>query len=218
MTMNPLVNSHAATNLEAELKDLFIYLYQESLSATADDINVYGAPHLGSFALIERNIDQDGLTVLRETTDERIRYLFRAWRHRNPQRGMHFLRTYLACLFGNDGAEASQLWQKKSEPYPTALKTAEEMQLDGDAVSDYFLTSRVRVDVASDLLPDQLARSIRSAVAARILLNLRILKRMQSSVGFANILAGVNVGRLSNDTNQVTGGFGLLFGMHFGGS
>lgn len=217
MTMNPLVNSHAATNLEAELKDLFIMLYEESMSATADDINVYGAPHLGSFALIERNIDQDGLTVLRETTDERIRYLFRAWRHRNPQRGMHFLRTYLSCLFG-DNAESAQLWQKKSEPYPTALKTAAEIDEDGDAINDYFLTSRVRVDIGSDMLPDQLARSIRSAVAARILLNLRILKRMQSSVGTANLLAGVNVGRLSNDTNQVTGGFGLLFGMHFGGS
>lgn len=217
MTMNPLVHSHAANALEAELKDLFIALYEESLRELADDINVYGAPHLGSFALVEKNIDADGLTVLRETTEARIRYLFRAWRHRNPQRGMHFLRTYLACIFG-DNADSAQLWQKKSEPYPTALKTELEVTQDGESLSDYFLTSRVRVDIGSDLIPDQLARSIRSAVAARILLNLRILKRVQTSVGLASVVSCVSVGRLSNDTTSVTGGFGLLFGMHFGGS
>jgi len=115
MTMSPLVHSHAANALEAELKDLFISLYEDVLRETADDINVYGAPHLGSFGLVEKNIDGDGLTVLRETTEARIRYLFRAWRHRNPQRGMHFLSTYLACIFG-DNADSAQLWQKKSEP------------------------------------------------------------------------------------------------------
>lgn len=217
MTMNPLVHSHAATHLEAEMKDLFIKLYEDFLKDTADDINVYGAPHLGSFSLIERNVDMDGLTALRETTEERIRYLFTAWRHSNPQRGMHFLRTYLACIFGNN-AEAAQLWQKTTEAYPTAVKTELEISNDGESLSDYYLTSRVRVDIGSDLLPDQLARSMRSAVAARILLNLRILKRMESSVGMASVLTAVMVGRLSNVTsNEVQGGLGLLLGMRLGG-
>lgn len=217
MTMNPLVHSHEATVLEAEMKDLFIKLYEDFLRETADDINVYGAPHLGSFALIERNVDMDGLTALRETTEERIRYLFTAWRHRNPQRGMHFLRTYLACIFG-DNAEAAQLWQRKDAEYPTAVKTASEIDNDGESLDDYYLTSRVRVDIGSDLLPDQLARSMRSAVAARILLNLRILKRMESSVGTANVVSAVMVGRLSNtSSNEVVGGLGLLLGMRLGG-
>lgn len=218
MTMNPLVHSHAATDLEAELKDLFIQLYTNLLSETADDINVYGAPHLGSFSLIERNVDMDGLTALRETTEARIRYLFTAWRHRNPQRGMHFLRTYLACIFG-ENAEAAQLWQRKDEDYPTALKTEAEIAADGDDLNDYYLTSRVRVDIGSDLLPDQLARSMRSAVAARILLNLRILKRMESTLGTANVVSAVMVGRLSSTvSNEVQGGLGLLLGLRLGGA
>lgn len=182
--LRPLQHSHDATSLEAELKDLFIKLYADSMAATADDINVYGAPHLGSFALVERNVDQDGLTVLRETTEGRIRYLFKAWRHRNPERGLHFLRLYLAALFSN-GATVRQLWQKKSEAYPTFLRSMEEITDSGDSIGDFFLTSRVRVDVDTEILPAKLLASLKSAVAARILLNVRVGRALTSAVGVA---------------------------------
>lgn len=190
----PLVHSHDATALEAEMKDLFIKLYADAMAATADDINVYGAPHLGSFSLVERNIDMDGLTVLRETTEDRIRYLFRAWRHRNPERGMHFLRLYLAAIFG-DRNQVTQLWQKKDAPYPEDLRTEAEITDAGLAVSQFFLTSRVRVDVDTEVVPAKLLASLKSAVAARILLNVRVSRVVTSSVGVAMVTYAGNVMR-----------------------
>lgn len=201
MTMNALENSWSADELEEELTALFIKLFEDELRPLADDINVYGAPHLGSFSLVERNIDQDGLAVQRETTEERIRYLFKAWRHRNPQRGLHFLRTYLTVIFG-DRATANQLWQKKGEPYPEATYTADEIAARGESESDYYLTSRVRVDLDSDIVPDKLVRSLRSAVAARLLLNLRIGKFMAMTVGTASTFMPVTAMRLSGSLDD----------------
>jgi len=195
--LKPLTYSHVATALEAELRDLFIKLYTDALAATADDINVYGAPFLGSFSLVERSIDQDGLTVLRETTEDRIRYLFKAWRHRNPERGLHFLRLYLSAIFG-ERQSASQLWQKTSEEYPLYLRTRNEIEGAGDSLDDYFLTSRVRVDVDSDIVPAKLLASLRSSVAARILLNVRIGRVIGGGCGVAAPAYGAMVLRLSN--------------------
>lgn len=176
--LRPLQRSHAATELEAELKDLFIRLWTESMADTADDINVYGAPHLGSFGLVERSVERDGLSVLRETTDERIRYLFRGWRHRNPERGLHFLRLYLSALFG-DAWTVEQLWQRKTAPYPTDLVTKAEAE--SESGNPFFLTSRVRVDVDSEIVPAKILASLRSAVAARILLTVRVGRTLRAS-------------------------------------
>ena len=189
--LRPLQNSHEASELEAELKDLFIKVYADTMASTADDINAYGAPHLGSFGLVERNIDRDGLSVLRETTEARIRYLFRSWRHLNPERGLHFLRLYLSALFG-DAWVAEQLWQRKDQPYPTALATTAEV---GDS-RDYFLTSRVRVDVDSEIVPAKILSSLRSAIAARILLTVRIGRTFRAGVGVAALGYGWHVFRI----------------------
>lgn len=189
----PLRHSHEASDLEAEMKDLFIKVWTDSLAATADDINVYGAPHLGSFALVERCTDRDGLAVLRETTEARIRYLFRGWRHRNPERGLHFLRLYLRALFG-DAFSVEQLWQRKSAAYPTDLVTT--AQAESEPGAPFFLTSRVRVDVDSEIVPAKILASMRSAVAARILLSVRIGRTMQVSVGVAPAYYGWSVFRI----------------------
>jgi len=188
---SPWTKTSPEAELEAELKDLFIKVYADTMAATADDINVYGAPHLGSFGLVERNIDRDGLSVLRETTEARIRYLFRSWRHLNPERGLHFLRLYLSALFG-DSWTAEQLWQRKDQPYPTALATTAEV---GDS-EDYFLTSRVRVDVDSEIVPAKILYSLRSAIAARILLTVRVGRTFRSSVGTATIAYNWHVFRI----------------------
>lgn len=199
--LRPLQHSHEATGLEAELKDLFIKLYADSMAATADDLNVYGAPHLGSFGLIERNIDQDGLTVLRETTEDRIRYLFKAWRNRNPERGLHFLKLYLAALFGSDRGTVAQLWQRKSGTYPDELFTLAEIENAGETTDAFFLTSRVRVDVDSEIVPAKLLASLRSAVAARILLNVRVGRAVSAAVGLAPVMYGSMVLRVGR-TNE----------------
>ncbi len=190
--LRPLWHSHAATQVEAELKDLFIKVYAASLAATAEDIEVYGAPHLGSFELVERNIDQDGLAVLRETSEARIRYLFKAWRHRNPERGLYFLRLYLLALFG-DTASIGQLWQRKSAPYPEDLRTIGEIATLGESLDDYFLTSRVRVDLDGSILQTKLLASLKSAVAARLLLNVRVGRAVTATTGSALVGYGVNL-------------------------
>lgn len=193
--LTPLSHSHEVGQLEAELKDLFLKLYADSLGPTARDIDVYGAPHLGSFGLVERNIDMDGLTVLRETTEDRIRYLFRAWRHRNPERGLHFLRLYLSALFGTS-ASVWQMWQKKDAAYPEVLKVADEIADSGENPDDYFLTSRVRVDVDTEVVPAKLLASLKSAVAARILLNVRIGRAVTGHVGMVQVGYASNVLRV----------------------
>lgn len=188
---SPWTKTSPEAELEYELKDLFIKVYADTMAATADDMNVYGAPHLGSFGLVERNIDRDGLSVLRETTEARIRYLFRSWRHLNPERGLHFLRLYLSALFG-DSWTAEQLWQRKDQPYPTALATTAEV---GDS-EDHFLTSRVRVDVDSEIVPAKILSSLRSAIAARILLTVRVGRTFRSSVGTTAIAYNWHVFRI----------------------
>ena len=197
MSITPIDNSHVVNQLEFEMRDLLTGLYRDYIQTEIDDINVYGAPHQGSFALIERLIDQEGLTVMRETAEENIRYLFNAWRNRNPQRGLHFLRTYLTSLFGQD-VIAEQLWQLKAATYPTHLRTMTEIQAAGENVSDYFLTSRVRVEVITEILPENVASSLRAAVAARILLNIRIGQRTMTQLGFGQACSLVSVLRLSD--------------------
>lgn len=194
--LKPLGHSHSATQVEQELKELFVRLYAQSLKPVGDDIDVYGAPHLGTFDLVARNIDQDGLTVLRDAGEERIRYLLKAWRHRNPERGLFFLRLYLAALFSGY-AEVSQLWHDKVSTYPLGVRTGTEVTTNGGNLDDYYLTSRVRVDLDTDMVPAKLLASMRSVVAARILLNVRIGKFTRVGVGVASVGYGVNILRMS---------------------
>lgn len=203
MTMIPLSKSWAVDDNEDELRNLFIQLYGDTLKLKSDEINVYGAPHIGPFSLIEREVARDGLTVLRTTTEDAIRHLFLSWRFRNPRRGTHFLHTYLGVLFG-PVFEIRQLYQKKSEPYPTALSSAEEAVSLGDSLSDYFLTSRLRVDIETDIVPTRVLNAAKTAVAARFVLELRAAKRMPITVGMPHVFRGVVVARTSGNSVSVS--------------
>lgn len=212
--MQPLQASWDFRALELELKALFVKLYEDSMKATADDINVYGAPHLGSFSLVERNTEQEGLVVLRDTSDERLRYLFRAWRYQNPDRGLHFLRTYVRCIWG-DGQNVDQLWQKKSEAYPSELATREEISGRGESESDYYLTSRVRVDLDTDIVPDKIIRALKSSVAARFLLKMRVAKFGRSEVSAAQVVRGSCIVHVAGNFESVSG-ISMKMGSVFG--
>lgn len=197
MGMKPLEHSWAADQLEDELRRLGIALYMQTLAEKSDEINVYGAPHIGPFSLIEREVAKDGLAVLRNTDEDAIRHLYRAWRFRNPRRGTHFLRTYLQVLFGNNH-EINQLWQAKALPYPDGLRTDGEVQAAG-LQSSHYLTSRVRVDIDTDYLSSLLKNVLRTTVPARIVLDVRTAKYGGQELGLvglgmsANILNGSNV-------------------------
>lgn len=195
--MKPLVESFANGTVEDELRQLFVRLYEETLAEKADEINVYGAPHLGPFSLIERHVAGDGLSVIREDNEAALRYLFKAWRFRNPRRGTHFLATYLRVLFGD--YEINQLYQKKSAPYPTLLRSEREIQQLGHSLADYFLTSRLRVQLVTSIVPERILAAMKSVVAARLILQVRIAQRTRMQVGTAQICYGQAVARMTGE-------------------
>lgn len=189
--MRLLEHSAAYNDAEQELQDIINRIYDEELRPTADEINVYGAPFLGSIALLERLVTADGLAIPRKHSgQDSIRYLFKAWNYLNPERGFHFLKSYLQALWG-ESYEVNQMWQKKSEPYPTYLRTLAEI---AGSEPDYFLTSRVIVDLdISEDVPDVLQKAIRTALAARFVLQLRIFKKISNTMLIGQLLHGYTV-------------------------
>jgi hypothetical protein len=189
----PLRQSAEGRTVESELKALFIHLYEQRLLEKADDLNVYGAAHLGSFALVERFVKADCLALLRNNDDGAMRYLYRAWRARNHGRGLHFLRTYLQLLWP-DAWELDQLWQDKDQAYPTALIPAPAPNV---APPNHYLTSRLRVGIEGVTdTPDQIVRmtpALRSVIAAKFVLNVVITRKVESTTRLAGALSGTHV-------------------------
>ena len=122
--LTPLEGSFAETEVEADLKRLFLDLFGTNLAGNSFYANVLGAAHLGSLDLVRKAVNTDGLVLLQGDREEAAtRYLYRAWKSGDVQgRGLHFLRTYLQMLFPNE-CEVEQLWHDKESPYPTALYT-----------------------------------------------------------------------------------------------
>ena len=50
--------------LAAEMNQLTVQLFKDSLAEQTFDINVLGVPHLGSFSLVRRAVNADGLALL----------------------------------------------------------------------------------------------------------------------------------------------------------
>ena len=192
LPLKPLQNSWDASQLEAELKALFIKLYDDHLRELADEINVYGAPHLGGIDLLEKVVTSEGLAILRDEDVDKMQYLSKSWRHLNPERGFHFLKTYLRVLFG-EGQVVEQLWQKKSLPYPTATKTRAEIESAAEAMADYFLTSRVRVDLDTTLLNERVKNAILTSLAARFVAEVRVAKFAIQQLALAGVCGGTQV-------------------------
>ncbi|BAW27469.1 hypothetical protein [Pseudomonas putida] len=199
MELIPLQRSAAADDVEAEFKALFMKLFKDRLGDSVNDLAMYGMPHIGSIANIERYISADGLAVLRTTTVEQIRYLFHAWRYNNPQRGTAFLSTYLNVLFG-PVFTISQLWCHKNAIYPEECLAEYEVKSKGGNFNDYYLTSRLRVDIETNLVPERILRAARTAVAAKFVLELRAAQRILFSYGIAMINSGVTVCRTSGSS------------------
>lgn len=152
--LKALEHSFTVSKEEQELRDLFIKIFREKLSAKVYDLNVTGAAHLGSFESIKHSINADGLTILQGDREESAtRYLYRAWQARDRNgRGMHFLRTYLQLLYPN-ACQVAQIWQDKDKEYTKGMHSVLEMDSEGNAyVPDpekQWLTSRL--EIALDL-------------------------------------------------------------------
>jgi len=191
----PLQNSWANNSLESDLKQLTVDLYTNNLKASADAINVYGAPYLGTADLVKKFIQQDGLTIINTDNDTDQMYVFKAWRYRNPRRGLHFARLYLQTLYPNNFT-IDQLWQKTSAPYPTSLATTNDMADYGYNPASYWRTSRVRVDLTTTAnVPVQILTSLRTTLAARFVLELRVKASMATETGTATVMTACQIVR-----------------------
>jgi len=122
--LKPLQHSFTVDDIESDLNRLIIDLFKTYLASNVFDVNVLGAAHLGTFDLVRKSVNADGLVLLQGDREEAAtRYLYRAWKSKNNDgRGLHFLRTYLQMLFPNT-CEVTQLWHDKTETYPNALFT-----------------------------------------------------------------------------------------------
>jgi len=173
----PLEASYTENDVEADLKQLFLDLFGSALAPAIFDVNVLGAAHLGSFDLVRKMVNTDGLVLLPGDREEAAtRYLYRAWKSGNVQgRGLHFLRTYLQVLFPNIG-DAVQLWHGKGIEYPTDLRESEG--------PDTYLTSRIRIAINAFPDPESvylIMSCMMQVIPARFVIDLRFVAT--SSIG-----------------------------------
>lgn len=186
-SLAPLLKSAEFDSVEGDFKRQFLDLFENNLRGAEREINVAGAPHLGSLSQVERHVSRDGLALLR-SSDPVMRYLFKAWKARNPKRGMHFLRTYLQLIYPN-GWMVEQMWHSKAKPYPTELVRTGEIGASDPSV-DHYLTSRVRVYI-DDIGADgkgfvELIPALRAVAPAKLVLEIRLFKRFDSNVALIN--------------------------------
>lgn len=171
--LKPLEHSHEYNQLEREYKRLAIDLFKKNLMNQASDLNVYGMPHLGSQTLLTQYLIHENINNISDinVNRENLRYLTQAWKFRNGKRGLFFLKTYLRCLWGND-FDVIQLWQKKNEPYPTALKSKEDIELSGESLNDYYLTSRLHIILyGNEYFSDSVAENLNKTLPARLFIH-----------------------------------------------
>lgn len=172
--MTPLQKSYTNNSFEREIKELFINLFKTHLGEATFNAFVLGSPHLGSFDLVRKSINTDGISLLQSNVEETTtRYLYRAWKSGDVQkRGLHILRVYVKLLFGSL-AEVIQLQHSIHEPYPTKLV---EYKPGDSLLPDHYLTSRVYVDIDSSFADEsinRIASSVQSILAARFVPEIR---------------------------------------------
>lgn len=205
MELIPLQRSAEFDEVESELKALFLSIYKKRLSAKVEELMLAPMPNLGGDEAISRALNNDGLAMLRNTASENIRYLFHAWRYRNPQRGTKFLDVYLRSLFGSVFTIA-QLWCRKDGVYPVDVMSDQEIRHAGEDFANFFLTSRLRVDIETEIVPERILRAARTAVASRFVLELRAARSTLSTYKIGIIAQTVSVIRTSGTAlyNQPT--------------
>jgi len=187
--LEPLRESLAVDDIEQQLNDLFVDMFERVSVEAFDAINA-GAPHLGTFDLVRRAMTADGLALLKSDREEQVtRYLHKAWvASDNQGRGLHFLRTYLQMLYPNEW-QLFQLEQDKSIPYPYAL------QHDSGNRETHFLTSRLSVLIdgnsANAPLLGRFVPILTSVIAARLVIAFETYKML-----YINGIYGAQLGML----------------------
>lgn len=143
----PVLNSHAANELEQAMADIFTSLVQEYCIDDLNDIYNYGAPWQGGRTVVERFTKLNGLAVLRREdeslSDKLMAIIYANWESLASARGLAFLQFVLDMLYPNQN-EVIQLWHSKAQAGGYPLFVSETQS------SDRFLTSRVRIKINSN--------------------------------------------------------------------
>lgn len=141
----PLLTQSEYLQLETEVKEAFIEVYNSTLGDKIRNLLKYGNPYLiTDDDLIKKFILNEGLGLPRADTDVAyLQFLLKAWKIKNNKRGLFFLKTYLQLLYPNMW-EVIQQWQETSKVYPTALVSEEEANKKG---TPHWLTSRLRINI-----------------------------------------------------------------------
>jgi hypothetical protein len=185
--LTPLKNSFERDAVEADLKKLFLDLWDAHLAMEAFDINVLGMAHLGTLDLVRKSVNADGLVLLPGDREEAAtRYAYRAWKARSMQgRGLFFLKTYLQLLYPGYW-DVEQQMQDKAQAYPTALYDRSTHGNDADK----YLTSRlhIRLDVAGNITNvDSIVPVIAAILPARFVPKLSLIMHTESAVNVAAV-------------------------------
>lgn len=219
MELTPLMRSAEYDEVESEFKALFKYLYMKHVDTPVMEANTLGMPHLGPDPFISRNLNNDGLALLNDTTSQKTRQLFLAWSYLNPQRGTDFLRFYLRALFG-DVFTIEQLWCRKSGTYPVDVMSTTDIERAGEQLDEFFLTSRLRVDIETEIVPQRILNAARSAVAAKFVLELRAARKISVIIPIIDFSHGVAVmrstGKAVYHQPLVKGGYSVRVGFASG--
>ncbi|MFJ3685545.1 hypothetical protein [Pseudomonas sp. NPDC090208] len=194
MDLIPLQRSAEYDDLEAQFKAMFLRLFEENIQGAVREANVYGMPHLGPYSFLSRSLSDDGLALMNNTPDDNTRYLFNAWKYLNPQAGTAFLEMYLRALFG-DNFYINQLLILPDGDYPSEAISEPEIIARGEDVDDYVLTSRLQVDIDTQILPTRIVDAAKTAVAAKFVLDVRLAKKITTVINTVFVGWGVQIMR-----------------------
>jgi hypothetical protein len=145
--LQPLRNSFEYDQLEEDLKDAFLTVFDQYIRPFERQVNLSGMPHLGDTELIERTLKDYGLAIVRRDAT-RTAFLLKAARARNPRRGMLFLKQYLQSVWPGVW-KVDALWHPVATAanYPQDCTPLTTVQLDPTTVAVF------KTDTGEDL-PD----------------------------------------------------------------
>ncbi|MCU4321770.1 hypothetical protein KTH44_21990 [Acinetobacter bereziniae] len=142
----PYEQSFAYDQLEQDIKNIFIDVFNELYSNEIEDLHFYGMPHLGSANVVERFTKQDGLAVLRrpDSSDKLMRVIYSTWRSLASKRGFAFLEFLLQTLWANQ-------WKIQRVYHSIAMADLYPTVATVQPIEESFLTSRIMITLDADV-------------------------------------------------------------------
>ena len=172
-------HSFTFDDTEADIKAIFIAVFNEIFKEKIQDIYHYGMPHLGSPIVVERFSKQDGLAVIRrpQSSDLIMRIIYANWRSLASKRGLAFLEFILQMLWANQ-------WQIVRLYHSIARKDEYPKHVVETDLPENFLTSRIFVLLDANIDVNelrQLTPTLQRLVPANILPTVGVRMQIKDS-------------------------------------